>query len=262
MDARQILAIMRFLWGVSHAQGPPRRDAGAENDRRNAQVKQVFPVCFVILNSQTHLLPGLESNNRPSLRKVGYGMKPLLHLRPIRPRMAVSFRCAAFTLALLATLVFTACSGSSSSHVVRGEMGQKLKVEDISYTVLGADWVEALGEGATARIPNHRFLLVRIAATNESGGPAEMGSLKLIASNGAEYGEVANGGGVNEWLGMSRELDAKGTKQGVVLFDAPKAVYELQVADAFYDEESGSAALIQIPVRPEGAQPAISGALP
>lgn len=189
-------------------------------------------------------------------------MNPVFHSRPVRPCAPDFFRYATLTASLLAMLALTACTGTSAAHVARGEMGQKLKVEDIAYTVLAADWTEALGEGATARIPNHRFLLLRIAATNEGGGPAEMGSFKLIASNGTEYGEVANGAGVSEWLGLARELDAKDAKQGVVLFDAPKAVYELQVADAFYDGDSGSAALIQIPVRPEGAQPVVSGALP
>jgi hypothetical protein len=155
-----------------------------------------------------------------------------------------------------------ACTGTTGPRIARGEMGQKVTVENVSYTVLGADWVEALGDGANARIPEHRFLLLRVAATNEAGSPAQMGSLKLIASNGTENDEIANGVGVAEWLGMARELDAKDSRQGVVLFDAPKAVYELQVADAFFDGESGSAALIQIPIRPEGKEPAVSGALP
>lgn len=170
-----------------------------------------------------------------------------------------------FAVAAALTLVLfglSSCSGTSGARVVRGEMGEKVTVEDLSYTVLAADWVEALGDGATARIPTHRFLLLRIAAANEAAAPAEMGSLKLIASNGTEYAEVANGAGVTEWLGIARQVDAKDSKQGVVLFDAPKAVYELQVADAFYDGESGSAALIQIPIRPSGGEPAVSGALP
>lgn len=189
-------------------------------------------------------------------------MTALFHSRTNPWDVAASRRPAICTLLLLAMLFLAGCYGDSPASVVRGEMGQKLKVEHISYTVLAADWAEALGEGATSRIPNHRFLLLRITATNESGEPAEMGSLKLISSNGTEYGEVANGSGVSEWLGLSRDLAAKDTKQGVVLFDAPKAVYELQVADAFYDGESGSAALIQIPIRPVGAEPKVFGALP
>lgn len=189
-------------------------------------------------------------------------MNIFLALRRHRPNTPISVRAVLFVAMLLAMLALPSCSGLSPAQVVRGEMGQKLKVENISYTVLAADWAEALGEGATARIPNHRFLLLRIAATNESGEPAEIGSLKLIASNGTEYGEVANGADVAEWLGMARELSAKESKLGVVLFDAPKAVYELQVADAFYDGESGSAALIQIPIRPVGDGPIVSGALP
>lgn len=165
-------------------------------------------------------------------------------------------------LVLLVAAFLASCSGSSGARIARGEMGEKVKVEDISYTVLGADWKDAIGEGVDARIPTHRFLLLRISATNESGAPAEMGTLKLIASSGAEYDEIGNGAGVVEWLGMARQLGPKDTRQGVVLFDAPKAVYELQVADAFYDGESGSAALIQIPVRPEGKEPAVSAPLP
>ncbi|MCC7342563.1 MAG: DUF4352 domain-containing protein [Bryobacterales bacterium] len=189
-------------------------------------------------------------------------MKQVSPFRQIRSGRPLALHSAIFAVLLASILALVSCAGSASAHVVRGVMGQKLTVEGISYTVLAADWVEALGEGATARIPTHRFLLIRVAAANEGAGPAEMASFKLIASNGTEYGEVANGADVNEWLGMARQLEPKDAKQGVVLFDVPKAVYELQVADAFYDGESGSAALIQIPVRPEGAQPAVSGALP
>jgi hypothetical protein len=166
-------------------------------------------------------------------------------------------------IALCMIAVFlSSCTGVTGPRISRGEMGEKVTVENISYTVLGADWVEAIGEGVNARIPENRFLLLRVSATNESGSPAQMGAFKLIASNGTEFDEIANGAAVTEWLGMARELDAKDSRQGVVLFDAPKAVYELQVADAFYDGESGSAALIQIPIRPEGKEPAVSGALP
>lgn len=163
---------------------------------------------------------------------------------------------------LVALAALTSCSGNSPARVVRGDLGQKVKVENISYTVLAADWAEAVGEGVNARIPDHRFLLLRISASNEGSKPEQMGSLRLIASDGKEYDEVAGGSGVGEWFGMARQLGAKDSRQGVVLFDAPKAVYQLQVADEFYDGESGSAALIQIPIRPADADPVVPAGLP
>lgn len=166
------------------------------------------------------------------------------------------------TIVALCSLTFAGCFGNSSAKVIHGVMGEKVIVEGASYNVLGADWVDSLGEGATARIPTHDFLLLRIAATNESAAPVDMALLKLIGEDGTEYGELGNGVNVREWLGLARSLDPKESRQGVVLFDAPKAVYKLQVADAFYDGESGTAALIHIPIRPTGPEPAVSGAIP
>lgn len=198
-------------------------------------------------------------NHKHSLRQKAN--LPWLRLSP-RRLQRVFLRGAGWLAMCVAAAFLHSCTGATGPRIARGEMGERVTVENISYTVLGADWVEAIGEGVNARIPEHRFLLLRVSANNDSGSPAEMGIFKIIASNGTEYDEIANGAGVAEWLGMARELDAKDSRQGVVLFDAPKAVYELQVADAFYDGESGSAALIQIPIRPEAKEPAVSGALP
>src|SRR3546814_11599321 len=85
-----------------------------------------------------------------------------------------------------------------------------------------------------------------------------MAAFKLIAPDGTEYGELANGTNLTDWMGLSRALEPKGSRQGVVLFDAPRAVYNLQVADEFYDGETGSAALIDIPIRLPGSEPEIT----
>ncbi|MCZ2153733.1 MAG: DUF4352 domain-containing protein [Bryobacterales bacterium] len=188
-------------------------------------------------------------------------MKFIPRLNP-SPKAALSQYVTLWLAAVAMLITLGACSLNSPAKVAHGDLGQKVKVENVSYTVLDADWTEALGEGANARIPSHRFLLRRISATNEGGEAAQMGSFKLIGADGTEYDELANGSGVTEWLGMTRQIDAKASRQGLVLFDVPKAVYQLQVADEFYDGDHGSAALIRIPLRPTGVEPVVSGTLP
>ena len=96
---------------------------------------------------------------------------------------------------------------------------------------------------------------MRIAVSNPSSSNQHMAAFKLIAADGTEYAELADGKNVQSWLGIARSLDAGENHQGTVLFDAPRAVYELQVADEFYDGETGSAALIHIPIRLPGNEP-------
>jgi hypothetical protein len=126
----------------------------------------------------------------------------------------------------------------------------------VEHTVLTAEWRGALGEGASSRLPDNQFLVLRIALTNETDNPAEIASMRLVADDGTEYEELADGSGLFDWLGLVRTLSSKESRQGDVLFDAPRAVYKLKLAEQSADGEEINVAMVEIPVRVDETLPA------
>jgi hypothetical protein len=58
-----------------------------------------------------------------------------------------------------------------------------------------------------------------------------------------------NGEGVPDWLGMLRKVQPAETQTGRVVFDVPRADYQLRVTDDAFHPEDVKVALIQIPLR-------------
>ena len=77
-----------------------------------------------------------------------------------------------YTLALVAvTCLLTGCK-PTAPKVVTYEMGNRVSVGHLVYTVFETQWLTRLGSGASVRIPEHRFFLVRLSAVN--GGSEQM----------------------------------------------------------------------------------------
>ncbi|MCS7315471.1 MAG: DUF4352 domain-containing protein [Bryobacterales bacterium] len=125
-------------------------------------------------------------------------------------------------------------------------MGERVEVGPLVYIVQDAEWRDRLGEGAQARMPQHRFLQVRLTVTNSGIRDTHVPPLTLLASDGRSYGELDRGDGVPDWLGYLRTLRPAATEHGRVLFDAPAGAYRLRLpAPGENDEESF--ALVELP---------------
>ena len=48
-------------------------------------------------------------------------------------------------------------------------MGEQIALGHIVYVVFETQWLTHIGEGADARMPQHRFFLVRLSAVNSGG---------------------------------------------------------------------------------------------
>jgi hypothetical protein len=129
------------------------------------------------------------------------------------------------------------------------QMGQRAEVGSIVYTLLEAHWKTQLGEAGAARIPRHRFLLLRVSVTNGSPQKAAIPLMALIAPGGEVYNELAEGEGVSDWLGMLRHVEPVESVTGWVLFDVPRGNYRLRVSDDAFEPEAVKAALIEVPLR-------------
>ncbi len=151
--------------------------------------------------------------------------------------------------------MLTAC-GEKAAPVKYARMGEAIVLGDVEHAVLVADWRGSIGEGPSARVPENQFLVLRIALSNEADRPAEMASLRLIADDGTEYEELADGSGLADWLGLVRTLSAKESRNGDVLFDAPRGVYKLKLAEHSADGDEINVAMVEIPVRVDQVLPA------
>jgi len=151
--------------------------------------------------------------------------------------------------AATALCVFLAGCSSTRGGAKVYQMGQRAELGSIVYTLLEAQWKTQLGEAPGARIPGHRFLLLRVSVTNGSPQRVAIPLMALIAPGGEVYNELTEGEGVSDWLGMLRRLEPVESVAGWVLFDVPRGNYQLRVSDDAFDPEEVKTALIEVPLR-------------
>lgn len=149
-------------------------------------------------------------------------------------------------LVLLALLLICGCAGQTPRTPRIFAMGERVEVGPLVYIVQDTEWQDRLGEGALARVPEHRFLLVRLSVTNSGIQETDIPPLALVASDGRTYGELSRGESVPGWLGYLRTLRPAATEHGRVVFDAPTGAYRLRVAALGKDDEE-THALIDLP---------------
>jgi hypothetical protein len=136
-------------------------------------------------------------------------------------------------------------------------MGERAEAGKIVYSVLEASWRKQLGEAGQHRLPQKEFLLVRLSVTNGGASQASIPAARLVAPSGAEYPELTDGTGVDDWMGVLRHLKPNETQFGWILFDAPRGDYQLRVTDDAFDPADAIAALIQIPLKMESKPDAL-----
>ena len=123
-------------------------------------------------------------------------------------------------------------------------MGERITVGHIVYVVYETQWMTHLGEGSDARVPQHRFFLIRMSATNGAGTDVNVPTLTLQDDQGNTYTELSDGTGAPQWIGFLRNVKPAESVQGNALFDAPPRHYKLKIMD----EESDSGQLVDIPL--------------
>jgi len=147
-----------------------------------------------------------------------------------------------FALAALASML-TGCT-PSAPKVVTYEMGRRVSVGHLVYTVFETQWLTQLGSGASVRIPEHRFFLIRLSAVNGGSEPMAIPNLTIEDDQGNSYDELSNGEGVSQWVGYLRQAKPAESIDGNIVFDVAPRHYKLRV----FDEAGDHAALIDIPL--------------
>lgn len=150
-----------------------------------------------------------------------------------------------FVLAL-AVVPIAGCRNAAATRA-EYQMGDKVPAGPLNYTVVEKVWRSQLGEGFQLRMPENRFLLITVSATNASTSEVSVPLLQLEGANGKVYGEVENGEGVEDWFGLLRTLAPSQTQQGRILFDVPLGTYRLRLSDG--DSSSTRFTYVQIPLQ-------------
>jgi len=132
----------------------------------------------------------------------------------------------------LFALALSGCSSLARNKPVVYASGDKAVLGPLAYSVVDTDVLTQLGnDPAAARTPRNRFYLVKVSIANSSSRDLPIPGMTLVSDSGQTYGEVADGTGVPEWLGVVRSAGPFQTEEGNILFDAPAGHYRLKLTD-------------------------------
>jgi Domain of unknown function (DUF4352) len=124
----------------------------------------------------------------------------------------------------------TGCSRQTSAQI-NFQMGERITAGPVVYNVIQTMWRAQLGDIFKTRVPENRFLLITLSATNGGGREISIPLLALEGENSKEYRELENGDGVSNWFGLIRTLSPAETRQGNIVFDVPLTSYRLRLTD-------------------------------
>jgi hypothetical protein len=133
------------------------------------------------------------------------------------------------------------------------DMGERVEIGPLTYVVVESAWFTQLGELFQVRVPQHRFLTLRLSVTNGGGSSVSVPLLQLEAPNGQAYRELEDGSSVSGWFGLFRTIAPAQTAQGTILFDVPLTSYRLRLPDVS-EGETDAYAWVDIPLRLDAEQ--------
>src|SRR5665213_1954978 len=152
-------------------------------------------------------------------------------------------RIAPFAL-LCSVLALAACSGAPVRASKTFPTGEKATVGKLVYSVVDTQIFTRLGEEPNPRLPQNRFYVVQVSASNSGNEDASIPAMTLTDDAGKAYEELTDGTGVSRWLGVIRRVGANQTESGNIVFDAPASHYKLKLTD----ETDASDVYIDIPL--------------
>lgn len=133
-------------------------------------------------------------------------------------------------------------------------MGERAGVGVLTYNILESTYTSQLGESTNPRIPEKRFLVMRISVTNGGGKDLDIPLFTLVDEKGEKYQELQNGDGVKSWFGILRKVSPTMSEEGRIVFDVKPQNYRLIITDG---GETGQelTASIEVPMDFDTAEP-------
>src|ERR1017187_5538477 len=141
-------------------------------------------------------------------------------------------------VAVTAFLLSSCGDEEKTSPVLTYPMGERAPVGHIIYQVFETQWLTQIGQGADARIPQHRFFLVRMSAFNNLSTDIIVPNFSIEDDQGNTYPELNSGEGVPQYIGYLRNVKGTDSAQGNALFDAPPRHYKMKLTDETGDKNA------------------------
>lgn len=163
-------------------------------------------------------------------------------------------RFATLPVLLVAATLLSCSTADKAPAVYTYQMGERVNLGQLAYTVSEKQWQNQLGGGVDARIPQNRFLLLRMIIRNIGQSEAIVPTTQLHDDAGISYPELADGDAVPDWIGGTRQLKPGGSVQGYLLYDVPPKHYALRIAG----EDEKAVALVDIPLSFDSDVPDVS----
>lgn len=131
------------------------------------------------------------------------------------------------------SIAFTSCGSSTGGRQTKVfQAGEKATVDKLSYAVIDTQIYPRLGDDPNnPRVPQNRFFAVQVAVSSGNNSEVSIPAMTLVDDSGKTYTELADGTGLQHWLGVVRRVAPAQTERGVVLFDAPAAHYKLKLTE-------------------------------
>jgi hypothetical protein len=141
-------------------------------------------------------------------------------------------------LAASSLLLLSACSSTPSRQTKIYQAGEKAAVDRLTYAVIDSQIHPRLGDDPNnPRVPENRFYAVQVAISSGASTELPIPAMTLVDDSGKNYNELADGSGLQHWLGVVRRVAPAQTERGEVLFDAPAAHYKLKLTDDSVQED-------------------------
>jgi len=156
-------------------------------------------------------------------------------------------RFARRALPAAAVLLLAACTEDQPAPLLvhTYAMGDRINIGHLVYQVFEAQWRPALGEDNDLRVPQNRFFILRLSATNSGSGNELVPNMTLEDEAGNSYPELRDGSKLPLWVGYLRQVSPADSIQGTILFDVAPKRYKLRL----WDEEHTNSALVEMPLQ-------------
>ena len=163
------------------------------------------------------------------------------------------------TTTALATLASCSKDGAETDAKIKQasktfKMGERASVGNLTFNVLEATFFSQLGDIGQPKIPQKRFLVIRMSITNGGAKEVELPLFRVVDNANVETPELQDADFLKGWFGIIRKIGPTQTEEGRMLFDVAPKNYKLEVTDGG-EVGKEQLAFIDIPIDFDTSEP-------